>query len=315
MNLPVSPSDLRDFVLVVQHGGFSAAERATGVDKSRLSRKITRLEQILGVQLLRRTPRHVTLTTAGERVYAHCREGLLCFERAIEELNELAAEPSGRVRLSCPVQITQTYLTRLLPAFLQAHPRIQVEVEASDRMVDLSRDPIDLALRVRKELEDSRHLVARPLLPVRNWLVASPALIGEQGAIEDPKALANWPSVAWPSTVSEAGPMWALRRHEQIEHFSHQPRLLVNNLDVQLRAVETGIGIGLLPNVIVSNAIKAGRLARVLPDWEGECEELIHLIFPRSRHPTPATRELISYLCAHLPDQIKAGVQPPGQAG
>ena len=134
--LPGAMQDLNDlyfFAAVVEHGGFSAAGRALGVPKSRLSKRIAQLEERLGVRLLQRTTRRFVVTEVGERFYGHCRAVLEEAQAAQDAVEELRAEPRGVVRLSCPVSIAQTVLSHILPEFMQLYPKVQVRVLSSNR--------------------------------------------------------------------------------------------------------------------------------------------------------------------------------------
>ncbi|HTH67766.1 MAG TPA: LysR family transcriptional regulator, partial [Rhodanobacter sp.] len=141
-------NDLYFFAAVVEHGGFSAAGRALGVPKSRLSKRVAQLEERLGVRLLQRTTRRFVVTEVGERFYAHCRAVLEEAQAAQDAVDELRAEPRGMVRLSCPVSLAQTVMAYVLPDFLALYPKMQVRVLSSDRRVDVIGEGYDLAIRV-----------------------------------------------------------------------------------------------------------------------------------------------------------------------
>src|SRR6478735_6979604 len=142
-------NDLRFFAAVVEHGGFSAASRALGVPKSRLSKRVALLEERLGVRLLQRTTRRFAVTEIGERFYAHCRAALEEAQAAQDVVDELRAEPRGTVRMSCPVSLVQTIVAHVLPDFLAAYPKVQVRVLSSKRREDVIGAGFDLQIRVR----------------------------------------------------------------------------------------------------------------------------------------------------------------------
>ncbi len=167
-------NDLYFFAAVVEHGGFSAAGRALGVPKSRLSKRVAQLEERLGVRLLQRTTRRFVVTEVGERFYTHCRAVLEEAQAAQDAVDELRAEPRGMVRLSCPVSLAQTVLAHLLPDFLALYPKMQVRVLSSDRRVDVIGEGYDLAIRVRTKLDTDANLVMRSFGHSRTALVASP---------------------------------------------------------------------------------------------------------------------------------------------
>jgi DNA-binding transcriptional LysR family regulator len=168
-------NDLYFFAAVVEHAGFSAAGRALGVPKSRLSKRVAQLEERLGVRLLQRTTRRFVVTEVGERFYTHCRAVLEEAQAAQDAVDELRAEPRGVVRLSCPVSLAQTVLAHILPDLLAQYPKMQVRLLSNDRRVDLIGEGYDLAIRVRTKLDTDANLVIRSFGHSSTKLVASPA--------------------------------------------------------------------------------------------------------------------------------------------
>src|SRR5690606_34192385 len=156
-------NDMLYFAEVVDQGSFAAAGRALGLPKSRLSRRIARLEAELGVRLLQRTTRKLSLTTAGELYYRHCATLREEAEAAAAAVAQVQAEPRGIIRVVCPVTLLQTVVGPMLPDFHACHPQVQVHMQASNRVVDLVEEGVDVALRVRASLADSGSLVIKQL--------------------------------------------------------------------------------------------------------------------------------------------------------
>ncbi|MDZ4359172.1 MAG: LysR family transcriptional regulator, partial [Variovorax sp.] len=162
--------DLNDMVFfaeVAERGGFAAASRALGIPKSRLSRRVAELEERLGVQLMQRSTRRLSLTPAGEIYLRHA-------WAAAEAVAQVQTEPSGLVRLTCPVTISHSGLAQLIPLFMARYPAVRVDIRVINRPVDLIEEGIDIALRVRPTIEDSTVLVAKTFGHSRGVLVASP---------------------------------------------------------------------------------------------------------------------------------------------
>src|SRR5437764_7815577 len=153
-------NDIYFFAAVVQYGGFSAAARTIGVEKTRLSRRIAALEKRLGVRLLQRTTRAVALTEAGRRFFERCLATVEGAQAAYDSVAELRKEPAGLVRLSCPVLLTQRCLAHALPEYMTAHPQVSVYVEATDRTVNVIEDRFDIAIRARPAIGDLAGRVA-----------------------------------------------------------------------------------------------------------------------------------------------------------
>jgi len=172
-------NDLSAFVAVVASGGFSAAARATGAPKSRISRRVAALEAQLGVQLIERSTRRFKVTDVGEDVYRHARAALSEAEAIDQAVLRLKAEPQGLVRVSCPID-TDRLLGVALPAFLAQHPKLRIQFVVSNRRIDLIDEGVDIAVRVRDRLDTDPDLTLRTIGPAGLMLVASPAQLDGQ---------------------------------------------------------------------------------------------------------------------------------------
>jgi len=298
-------NDLAYFVAVVQHGGFSAATRATGIEKTRLSRRIAALETQLGVRLLQRNTRHIALTEAGERFFAQAQTLVEGAQSAFESVADLRREPSGTVRLSCPQVMAQSYLAPILPGYLAMYPKVRLELDTVDRLVDPLKDRFDLSLRANVRIEDTAGLVARELGKARRVLVASPAYLDSVGRPESPQELTSMDTFSRPADVYDGQARWTLSDTTGKEvTVSHSPRLSSDDLRMQLEAAIHGIGVALLPEPIVSASVRRGTLEVVLPQWSAAIH-VVHIIYPPPRGMLPSVRSLIDYLSVHLPASIQ----------
>ena len=221
-------NDLYYFAQVVDHGGFAPAGRALGMPKSKLSRRIALLEERLGVRLIQRSTRRFAVTEIGQNYYAHCKAMLVEAQAAQEAIEQTRAEPCGIVRLTCPVALLDVRVGEMLAAFMAAHPRVDLHLEATNRRVDVVGEGVDVAIRVRPPpLEDS-DLVMRVLGDRGQCLVASPSLLGRLGAPGVPADLSRFPSLdlgapqddhAWhllgPDGRKRRNPPSAASRHRQ----------------------------------------------------------------------------------------------------
>ncbi|MEC8057324.1 MAG: LysR family transcriptional regulator, partial [Pseudomonadota bacterium] len=154
-------TDLDDFycfALVVEHGGFSAAERATDIPKSKLSRRVYNLEERLGVRLIQRSSRHFAVTEIGMNVYRHAQVMMNAAQAAHDLVDHLSVKPRGVIKVTVPVDIAQNQLTKILPDFLKLYPEIRVQLIISNRRFDVINEGIDIALRVRSNLDDDPSL-------------------------------------------------------------------------------------------------------------------------------------------------------------
>lgn len=303
-------NDLYFFAAVVEHGGFSAASRAINVPKSRLSKRVSQLEDGLGVRLLQRTTRRFVVTEAGERFYRHCQAMLAEARAATDDVAALRAEPSGAVRLSCPVSLAQSLLAPLLPAFLARYPQVQLRVLSSNRRVDVIGEGFDVAIRVRDKLDTDAELVARQFCSSRVVLVASPAFLETHGNPHAPQELASLPVLS--SFEQEGEQAWELYDSAcQRTTVPVRPRLVSGEFRVLIEAALQGVGIAWVPEQTCAEELRSGRLRVVLPEW-GLPQGILHMVYPSRRGMLPAVRALVDFLAAALDAQAGPGGRAAG---
>ncbi|HEY4066300.1 MAG TPA: LysR substrate-binding domain-containing protein [Burkholderiaceae bacterium] len=295
-------NDLRFFALIVEHGGFSAAERVTRITKSKLSRRVALLEERVGVRLIQRSTRRLSLTDAGRVFYEHCAAMLVEAEAAQQAVEQLRASPAGTVRMSCPVAIAQFYLPRIVADFMRQHPKVRIEIESTDRVVNLIEERVDLALRVRDTSLESPELVSRRVASGRMVLVASRAYLDARPPIESPEQISSLDTIGGLSGGPEQ--TWSLvSAHEAPCRVAHRPRLLCSDYTVQYEAAVGGVGIALLPLRVASRGLGSGELLHVAKEW-GTPEQAIHLVFPSRRGLLPSVRALIDHLALQIPSAL-----------
>ena len=294
--------DLNDMVLfteVVQRGGFSAAARHLGMPPSRLSRRLSRLEAEVGVRLLQRTTRSLSLTPAGEVFLRHCQAMRDEAEAAYAAVAQVQQEPRGLLRISCPVTLAHTVLSTVFAQFLIRYPQVELEMEVSNRVVDPVADGIDVALRVRSTLSDSASYIVKRLGETGAILVAQPALLAQFDPVHGPADLARLPTVAM--SARQGIGEWELYGPDGASlTVSHRPRYMASDLLTLREGVELGIGVGILPDYMCCDALKAGRLVQVLPQW-APLPGIIHAVFASRRGMAPAVRHFLDYLGEQLP--------------
>ena len=291
-------NDLLYFARVVEHGGFAAAGRATGVPKSKLSRRIALLEERLGARLLHRSTRHFSVTELGQTFYEHCRAMLVEAEAAHEAVEATRAEPAGTVRISCPVALLHVHVGTMLADFLASHPRVSVQLEATNRKVSPVSDGVDLAIRVRPPPLPDSDLVLRVLADSAQCIVASPALIGTIGHPTEPTDLAAFPSLSLGSPQDEH--TWTLIGPDgTAATLHHRPRLVTDDMVALRSAARAGVGVVQLPTLMLRDDLHTGALVSVLPHWAPP-RQLIHAVYPSRRCLLPAVRALIDDLAARF---------------
>lgn len=294
--------DLNDMVLfteVVQRGGFSAAARHLGMPPSRVSRRLSRLEAEVGVRLLQRTTRSLSLTPAGEVFLRHCQAMRDEAEAAYAAVAQVQQEPRGLVRISCPVTLAHTVLSTVFAQFLIRYPQVELEVEVSNRVVDPVADGIDVALRVRSTLSDSASYIVKRLDETGAILVAQPELLARFDPVRGPADLVKLPTVAM--SARQGQNEWELYGPEgACLTLTHRPRYMASDLLTLREGVEQGIGVGILPDYMCCDALRAGRLVQVLPQW-APLPGIIHAVFASRRGMAPAVRHFLDYLGEQLP--------------
>ncbi|EOY5722031.1 LysR family transcriptional regulator [Enterobacter cloacae] len=289
--------DLNDFVWfvkVVDYGGFAAAGRALDLTKSRLSRRIAQLEERLGVRLIQRTTRQFTVTEVGQTFYQHCKAMMVEAEAAEEAVAALQAEPRGIVRLTCPVTLLHVHVGPMLARFMARYPGITLQLEATNRRVDLVGEGIDVAIRVRPRPFDDSDLVLRVLADRGHCLVAGPALIERLGKPLMPSELSAWPGLSMGEGKhihkwDLCGPQGAKAEI----HFT--PRFITTDMLALRAAAMAGIGVVQLPILMVKDQLASGELVRVLEAWEPR-REVIHAVYPSRRGLLPSVRALVDFL-------------------
>lgn len=296
-------NDLRFFAAVVEHGGFSAAGRALGVPKSRLSKRIALLEERLGVRLLQRTTRRFVVTEVGERFYARCRAMLEEAQAAQDAVDELRAEPRGVVRVSCPVSIAQTVIAHILPEFMTAHPKVQVRLIASNRRFDVISEGIDIAIRVRNKLDTDASLVLRSFGQSNVLLVANPAFLDEAGRPQAPAELEPLPLLSW--FEHEGAQMLELIGEDGASVNVEMPaRLISGEFGVIYEAAKRGMGVAALPEFVCAPAILRGELEVILPQWSIP-QGIAHFVYASRRGLLPGVRAFVDFLAERLPEAMR----------
>ena len=299
-------NDLAYFAAVAEHGGFAAASRALEVPKSKLSRRVALLEQRLGVRLLHRTTRRFAVTEVGMEYLRHCRAMLNEAEEAEALIAERSSEPSGTVRLSCPPTLLHDAVGEILTRFLNAWPKVSLQVQASNRSVDVWRDGVDFALRVRSaDATLPADEIVKPLATSPHVLVCAPALLTNAAPPSTPHDLARLPTLGLGNAPEQT--VWTLLgpAGEQIE-VPHHPRLVVDDMTALLCAALAGVGVAELPLLSAHAALQRGDLQVLLPGWAPP-GGLVQAAFASRRGMRPAVRKVLDALAAGFAELTAEG--------
>lgn len=282
------------FVAVAETQGITSAADRLGCSKAIVSRTLAQLEDRLGTRLVNRTTRRVSLTEAGIDYLDHARAMMEQNDELESRFAESAVEPKGRLRVSAPVSFGISHVGPLLPDFLAEFPNVKLEIDMTDRLVDLVDLGFDLAIRIGPTGSES--LVARRVAETRHVLAGAPGLIESMGG--PPRTLqdvSRWPMLNY---SLKTPPAW-LQVRGQHEH----ERIRSNNGDVLAVLAEAGVGLVYLPRFLITEALADGRLQILLPDEAYETSP-IHAVFPHRRRLALKTRVFIDFLAARLRDQV-----------
>ncbi|WP_287304826.1 LysR family transcriptional regulator [Mesorhizobium sp.] len=291
-NPAMDPLDgIAAFARVVDSGSFSAAARHLKFSKSAVSAHVQRLEERLGIRLLNRTTRRLSMTEAGAAYYRHCTRILAEAEAAEQEASALQREPRGTLRISAPDSFGWMHVVPAVPEFLRRYPDLSVDIALSPAHVSLVDEGLDLAIRIGV-LEDSP-LVVRKLAPSRLVACAAPAYLKERGAPSDPGDLSKHNCLC--TSVLPWGDEWRLAGKRDEVRVAVGGSFRSNNAEMLRVAALDGIGIALLPTWAVAEPLRTGALRRVLDAWEPPAST-IYAVYPSNRLMSMKVRAFVDHL-------------------
>ncbi len=282
---------INEFVAVTETGSFTAAASRLGTSVANVSRQVSALEQRLGVKLLNRTTRKVSVTADGATYYQRCRQILDNLEDAQRSVSNLQREPIGKLRLTAPVAYGERYIAPLVNSFCQQHPGLEVELQLSNRQLDLVEEGFDLGIRLGT-LQDSR-LVAKKLGSRRLHVCASPDYLQRHG---QPHTLSE---LTGHNCLLGTLDYWRFVEAGKLRSIHVKGNLRCNSGPVLLDAALKGMGLVQLPDYYVAGRIACGDLIEVLASYAQE-EEGIWALYPQNRHLSAKVRMLIDFLNMNL---------------
>ena len=284
------------FARVVETRSFTAAAQQLGLPKSTVSRKVAQLEERLGVRLLQRTTRKLSLTEVGQAYYERCARIVQDIAAAEQVVTDMQTAPRGLLRVTVPIDLGSTYLGALVADFLAAYPEIQVDLDLADRIVDLIEEGVDLGLRIGPLTEST--LIARKLGVVQLRVCASPAYLARRGTPSALAQLADHDALVF--APSGRVVPWTLHGPDgAVEDAPLRSRLVSNGVLALRDAARAGAGIALLPEPVIADDVAAGRLQIVLPLWTMSQAELF-AVYPSTRNLSPTVRAFLEFVIARM---------------
>lgn len=284
------------FAKVVETRSFTAAGRSLGLPKSTVSRKVAQLEERLGVQLLQRTTRKLSLTEVGAAFYERCARISTEIDEAEQAVMHMHRDPRGLLRLTAPSEFASAFLSDVITDYLVAYPQVDIELELTERTVDMIEEGFDLSIRVG--LLPDPTLIARELGPIHRFLVGSPSYLERRGVPQRPADLENHDLVVLGNPRRNSTMELRADDGESVA-ISARPRLVVNSMGMLREAVLAGVGLGMLPAFKCAEDLAKARLRSFLHDWT-RTDAAIHAMYPTSRHLSAKVRTFLDYVVNRL---------------
>ena len=289
-------ADLEAFIAVVEAGSFTAAAERLDTAKSAVSRRVTALEERLGVQLLRRTTRRLNLTETGRSFYEHSARIVADLDEAEAAVLQQHGELRGKLRVALPLSFGARHMHAPIAEFSRQHPRVSFDLDLNDRRIDLIAEGVDVAVRIGR-LADST-LIARRLFEARTVVCASPAYLEQRGTPQTPDELLDHDCLVYSNLPD---PMkWVCTDGEGARHAVDVPvTMMASSGDFLCAAAKEGLGIVLQPTFIAGELISRGELQPVLSEYQWPVTPA-YAIYPPTRHLSYRVREFIDFLAAYF---------------
>jgi DNA-binding transcriptional LysR family regulator len=283
--------EMKTFAAVVDGGSFVQAADALEMSKPAVSRHVAELEQRLGVRLLQRTTRKLSLTEEGRLFYGRCKTVLADVEVAEEEITAKSIAIKGLIKINVPVSFGLLELASRWPEFMTKYPDVELDITLSDRIVDLVEEGYDLAVRIARLPNSS--LISRKLASTRMLLCASPGYIKKHGKPKHPSELAEHPVLAY--SLLATGDQWNFEGPEGTVSVTVKPVMRTNSGDTCVAAARKGKGVVLQPSFMVNADLQSGALVELMPSYRS-IEFGIFAVYPTRQYVSPKVRVLIDFL-------------------
>lgn len=289
--------DIAVFTAVVDHGSFSGAARQLGLSKSAVSKRVDRLERNLGIRLLHRSTRSLSMTEAGSSIHVRATQSISLLEEAKNHVANLNESPKGLIKVTTSVAFGRLCLAPLLPDFLRAYPEINVQLVLLDRMVDLAEEGFDLAIRLTRSPPEL--LVAKALLDIDYVLCATPRYLRGK-RVESPRDLMdlNCLSYRHQGLTNE----WTFQQPSGKETVKVSGNVVVNSSEVVRDLMLADMGVGLVARYAVTQELRHGDLKQILPKWTpiGSFAQTAYAIWRPTIHLPPKIRVFVDFIKSHL---------------
>lgn len=284
--------EIEAFVTVVEAGSFVAAGDALHVSKAAVSRAVLELEKRLGARLLQRTTRRLSITEAGRAYYDRCKQIMAELDEADSAVGAVTGTAVGKLRINAPVSFGIRHLSPVWGQFMQRYPQVELEIDLSDRIVDVVDEGFDAVVRISRLVDST--LVHRKLATTRIMAVASPGYIEAHGLPRHPDALEDHATIGYEYAAS--GDIWRFENEEEgVVEITTRPKARANNGDTCRSMALDGVGVAMEPDFLVAHDLAAGRLVHLFPQFT--CREIgIYVVYPSRKHLSVKVRALVDFL-------------------
>ncbi|AUG51686.1 LysR family transcriptional regulator [Thalassospira marina] len=295
------------FARVVEEQSFSGASRKLGMSKSAVSKHVTKLEDSLGIRLLNRTTRRLSLTDAGSTFYQHCARVVEEIESAEHALTDLRGTPRGVLRISAPLTFGQRFLPNVIADFMELYPGLKVDIHLADHKVDLVAEGFDMAIRITR-LRDSS-MIARKLADFHGQMVASPEYLERRGTPKHPNDLVDHDILAYSNLPNPN--VWEFDGPDGPLSVRVNPTMWCNNGEFTAVAARRGLGIASQPEFIIAESLHSGELVPILPEYWPRLGGGIYAVYPERRHLPTKVRMFIDYLVERFNSGLATEMRGP----
>ncbi len=286
------------FAAVVENESFTASAKILGLSKSAVSKQVSRLEDRLGIRLLNRTTRRLSLTEAGAIFFEKCQTVISVAEQAEQAVSRLSNVPRGLLKINAPMSFGIKRMAPLLAAFREQYPEVKIDLVLNDQVIDLVEEGFDVGIRIGR-LMDSR-LMAKKISSCKMALVASPSLFKEKAIPIVPAELSGINFLHY-SYVSRASGLKLVGESGTV-NIPVKGDFTANNGDFILSAVQEGMGFACMPTFICGDLIRERKLVKILPEWEIDNDHAIYVVYPINRNLPPKARVFIDFLGSFFTD-------------
>jgi DNA-binding transcriptional LysR family regulator len=286
------------FVAVIECGNFSAAASKLGMTKSAVSKRISVLEDNLGVRLFNRTTRKLTLTEAGERFSDYARNSLALAQEGFSVLSHFQGVPRGTLKINAPMTFTRLHIVPYMKEFLSRYPDIKIILSMDDKVVNMVDGAFDVGIRIG-ELKDSS-LIAKKLVGCKSVVCASPEYIAQHGEAKIPEELTRYNCIYY--SLFQSGVEWTFFKDKKKITVEPKGNFIVNNSDAIADVLLQGLGICQMPTFIVANYLANGQLVTLLDDYALP-EHAIYAIYPERKYLPEKVKAFIAFMKEKLGDE------------